>query len=85
MAIRPTTSTVGRSHGIQSALRPSSTVDHSTRGERGDGQGAGGRRGCAAPPQLDHADADEGADRRGQGDRVVLVDDALAEAEDERR
>ena len=28
--MRPTTSTVGRSQGIQSALRPSSTADHST-------------------------------------------------------
>ena len=52
-------------------------------GERGDGQGAGGVRAGAAAPQLDHADADERADRRGQGDRVVLVDDALAEAEGE--
>ena len=51
------------------------------RGRDGDGEGDAGDHLVAPPPQDRAPDADEGADGRRQGDRVVRVDDPLAQAE----
>ena len=79
--ITPAATTSGCSHAFHVGDRPSSCNVHHAVTAIGDRQGDAGGELVAASPQHDAADPDEGADRRGEGDGVVRVDDPLTEAE----
>ena len=81
----PPTSTSVRSAGSQSGVRPSNAYDHHTVAANATTSAARARRMPRPFHRPRRADADERADRGRERDRVVLVDDPLAEAERRRR
>ena len=81
MTAPPTIMTTDCNPEFQSGTLWSSCVDHHAVAATRPRAPRGRVEAITSFPQVEHADPDDGADRRGQGDRVVLVDDPLAEAE----